>query len=384
MTLTLNDYQQAAFETDVLNVDKKDISYPLLGLFGEVGGLLSALKKHQREGAAFSNYEAVITEEMGDCLWYLADICSRLNLRLNDLGFSTSRGKRSKAGTNLPKLDFDDLQVFATTNKISKNLTDLRVLLILGANVGKVFCLVNDGKSTANLPEVLQEVLHAIAAVAAQTKLSLETAAEKNLAKIQSRWPKKQIYPPLIDESALPHEQLPRKIEITFIERKAAGKKKYVVQQCKGLNIGDRLTDNNVKDDDYRFHDVFHLSYATFLGWSPVIRALFKVKRKSDPDLDEIQDGARAILIEEGISTWIFNRAQNDLKLFKGVNSVDYSLLKIIHDFTVGYEVENCYLWQWEKSILEGFRVFRELKKHRGGTVIANLETHTLKYRKPI
>ncbi len=46
MTLTLNDYQQAAFETDVLNVDKKDISYPLLGLFGEVGGLLSALKKH--------------------------------------------------------------------------------------------------------------------------------------------------------------------------------------------------------------------------------------------------------------------------------------------------------------------------------------------------
>jgi len=384
MTLTLNDYQQIAFETDVLNSDKKDINFPLLGLFGEAGGLLSALKKHQREGAAFSNYEAVITEEMGDCLWYLANICSRINLRLNDLGFSVSRGKRPKAGAKLHILDFDDLQAFATTNRIAKNLTDLKVLLILGTNVGKVLGLANDGKSTSDLRGALQEVLHAIAAVAAQAKLSLANAAEKNLEKIQSRWPKKQVYPPLLDESALPHEQLPRKIEITFIERKAARKKKYVVQQCKGLNIGDRLTDNNVKDDDYRFHDVFHLSYATFLGWSPVIRALFKVKRKSEPDVDEIQDGARAILIEEGISTWIFNRAHHDLKLFQGVNSVDYSLLKTVHDFTVGYEVENSYLWQWEKSILEGFRVFRELKKHRGGTVIANLETHVLKYRKPI
>lgn len=384
MTLTLNDYQQTAFETDVLKDNKEDISLPLLGLFGEAGGLLSALKKHQRDGAAFSNYEAVITEELGDCLWYLANICSRANLRFNDLGFSISRGKQPKTGAESRILDFHDLQAIATTNSIAKNLTDRKVLLILGANVGKVLGLANDGKSSSDLQGALQEVLHAIAAAAAQAKVSLATAAAKNIEKIQSRWPKEQIYRPLLDESALPHEQLPRKIEVTFIERKAAGKTKYVVQQCKGLNIGDRLTDNNVKDDDYRFHDVFHLSYAAFLGWSPVIRALFKVKRKSEPDVDEIQDGARAILIEEGISTWIFNRAHHDLKLFQGADSVDYSLLKTVHDFTTGYEVENSYLWQWEKSILEGFRVFRELKKHRGGTVIANLETHTLEYRKPI
>ncbi len=37
-------FQQIAFETDVLNSDKKDINFPLLGLFGEAGGLLSALK----------------------------------------------------------------------------------------------------------------------------------------------------------------------------------------------------------------------------------------------------------------------------------------------------------------------------------------------------
>ena len=79
-----------------------------------------------------------------------------------------------------------------------------------------------------------------------------------------------------------------------FFEKKSGGKV-YVIQQCNGINIGDRLTDNKTEEDDYRFHDVFHLAYAAILGWSPVTRSLFKVKRKSDPKTDETQDGARAI-----------------------------------------------------------------------------------------
>ncbi|MEN2469325.1 hypothetical protein [Burkholderia sp. GS2Y] len=55
----------------------------------------------------------------------------------------------------------------------------------------------------------------------------------------------------------------------------------------------------------------FHLAYVAHLGWSPVIRALLKLKRKSDPKLDENEDGARAAIIEEGIATWIFNHADH-------------------------------------------------------------------------
>ena len=42
------------------------------------------------------------------------------------------------------------------------------------------------------------------------------------------------------------------------------------------------------------FHDVFHLAYAAVLGWSPTTRALLKIKRKSRPEIDENEDGARA------------------------------------------------------------------------------------------
>jgi hypothetical protein len=155
------------------------------------------------------------------------------------------------------------------------------------------------------------------------------------------------------------------------IVEKRAGEKTYVIQRCNGISIGSRLTDNKIEEDDYRFHDVFHLGYAAILGWSPVIRALFKVKRKSRPKIDEAEDGARAILIEEGIATLIFNQALR-LNFFESVTSLDYSLLKLVHEFVRGYEVERCPLWQWEKAILEGFRVFRALRKFRAGKVLVD------------
>ena len=49
-------------------------------------------------------------------------------------------------------------------------------------------------------------------------------------------------------------------------------------------------------------------------------------------------------------------------------------------DLVKGYEVQERPLWQWEYAILEGFRIFRELKTHRGGIVTADLNTHTITF----
>ena len=121
----------------------------------------------------------------------------------------------------------------------------------------------------------------------------------------------------------------------------------------------------------YRFHDVFHLAYAAVLGWSPVLRALLKCKRKSHPWLDENQDGARAILIEEGISTFVFNHAKPHL--FEGATGVDYRLLATIKEFVKGYEVEDQPFWAWERAILRGYDIFRELTAQRCGRVILDM-----------
>jgi hypothetical protein len=168
---------------------------------------------------------------------------------------------------------------------------------------------------------------------------------------------------------------------VVFIERIVSGRT-YVVQQLNGVNVGSRLTDNRLEPDDYRFHDVFHLAFAAILGWSPTLRALLKLKRKSRPEIDENEDGARAAITEEGISTWIFNHGSRHAD-FRNVATLDYGLLKAVHELVRGYEVEARPLWQWERAILEGFRIFRELRHHRGGAVTIDLERRTIKFKSP-
>jgi hypothetical protein len=155
-----------------------------------------------------------------------------------------------------------------------------------------------------------------------------------------------------------------------------------VVQQLHGVNIGDPLTDNSHVPDGYSYHDVFHLSYVAHLGWSPVIRALLKLKRKSRDHIDENEDGARAIIIEEGIATWIFNHA-HERKEFEGVGvgKLEFGLLKQVRSMVKGYEVQERPWWQWERAILRGFEVFRELRKHGRGIVAVDMVKRTLTFK---
>ena len=154
----------------------------------------------------------------------------------------------------------------------------------------------------------------------------------------------------------------------------------YVFQTCNGINIGDRLTDNAMAPDDYRFHDVFHYAYVAILGWSPVTRSLFRLKRKSMPVIDEVQDGARAKLIEEGVATWIFGQAV-EMDFFRELKSgeLPFYILKQVRQFVSGYEAEHCPTWLWEEAILQGYAAFRYLRENRRGTIVLDVEGRQLK-----
>ena len=370
--LRLDDYQRATSKTDQNAIaGQKGLQLPTLGLFGETGSLLSELKKKQRDKKSYFAYDETIVEEFGDVLWYLSNIAGRLGVRLSDL--ANANPTRIRVST------FGDLQRSAkhsaTRNAFAIGLLDL------AAVVGKVVKDLN--KRTENRNEVvagLADFLKCLAHSAVEANVSLSKAAANNILKVTSRWPSVHTLTPLFDDKALPEERLPRKVQITLTE-KTLNNRTFVMQQCNGINIGDRLTDNKSEPDDYRFHDVFHLAYAAILGWSPVTRALFKLKRKSDAQKDENEDGARAVLLEECISTWVFNRGGR-FKFYENINSVDYDLLKSINHFVKGYEVEKCPLWMWEHAILEGYRIFRFMKKHRAGVVTLDLSKRTINVRR--
>jgi NTP pyrophosphatase (non-canonical NTP hydrolase) len=357
------------------------------GFFGEVGGLLSAVKKSRRELGA--KERDTVMEELGDALWYFTTIVRHHHLQLETVGEETlldlqrrlSVLDHQRAAKPLTFYEFDELLDFCH-GKLPESKD--RLLCNLAAHTGEV--VSNEASQGSNLgahppDELLSQILADMMMVAAIFNLKIDDVAESNLKKIESRWPPADAkHIDLFDMNLQPYEQLPRKMSVHFIERELNGNK-FVVQQLNGVNIGDRLTDNRIEPDGYRFHDVFHLAYVAHLGWSPVVRGLLRYKRKSDPNKDENDDGARAMIIEEGIATWIFNHAfQRDYYAGVTKGKLEYGLLKQVQDMVMGYEVQSCPLWQWELAILDGFNVFRQLRDAGGGFVHVDLNQRTIRF----
>lgn len=368
-------YQRAVQATD--NLPPDELGAAMLGLFGEVGSLLTVVKKRQREEAAYPGYTAAIYEEFGDVLWYFTALASRAGLDLSVLAQRVSRDLedwedvgRDASGT------WADVQ--GSSQPVARTELIRRLSAVAGL-VGKLVGSLLAGQFQANrdrLSGELLAILRALITAADAAGTELDCAARENLDKVFSRYPVDARYPPAFDLDMPLRERLPRRFEVR-IEEHSDGSTTWVTGTINGRLLGDRLTDNKGRPDDYRFHDVFHVAYAVHLEWSPVLRRLMHVKRKSDPQIDENEDGARAAIIEEGVATYIFGQAL-ERHLFDGLERLDFDLLKLAQGFVKGFEAERCAFWQWERAILDGFRVFRALKLARRAVVKADLDAHTL------
>lgn len=352
---------------------------PMLGFFGEAGSLLSAVKKRTRDDIPADQYYQAVEEEVGDFLWYLSLVASVANVSLVSIVEGAAKAPvHREAG-----IRFSDVEKqFARKSRPPVDRL-IAQLIALSGDVGK-FADWHARNRQATRPEIIEghltPIMRALMRACAAAGITLQDAASANLYKIHDRWPRaRNEYPDLPDATHKDEtERLPRTLGIKVEQRRKRGKP-YVFQTCNDLNIGDPLTDNISDADFYRFHDVFHYAYAAKLGWSPVTRALFKLKRKSDPELDENQDGARAILIEEGLSTMIFNYAKR-LRFFEGVKpgELSFELLKTVREFVRGYEIAAVPLWVWEEAILDGYTCFRFLKTHKAGVVTIDLEKRSI------
>jgi len=289
--MDIEEYQRLATLTDCIE-DENGLIVPLLGIGGEAGSLLTEYKKFLRDREAHSRFTAMVAEELGDILWYVATVASRMHIDLAEIAMANLAKTQDRWGVRDPQ----------------------------------------------------------------QMGLSLE--------------------PVLLDESFPQHEQLPRMFSVRFEESSEAGRHRIRIYSNDDP-LGDRLTDNAYEDDGYRYHDVFHLAYATMLGWSPVIRKMMNRKRRSNAVVDEVEDGGRAQVIEEAVSAYVYQYARNHANL-ENVSTVDYSLLRTLRELTSGLEVSRCSFKDWEQAILAGFRVWRELVRQRSGIVVCDLKQRSV------
>jgi NTP pyrophosphatase (non-canonical NTP hydrolase) len=233
-----------------------------------------------------------------------------------------------------------------------------------------------DPEFRARMREELGDVLWYLAAVGYHLDLDLGDIATANLSKITDRWRPTPAAAIPFDTDLGPTEQLPRRADFVFTLTRDGGREVSVLSRD-GQQVGDPITNASHIADGYNFHDVFHLSYAAVLGWSPVMRALLKRKRRSNPLTDEAEDGGRAIAIEEGISALVFAYASRHQYL-DGKNHVDNDVLDTIQGMVAHLEVGAHRTADWEKAILAGFAAWRTLRRLGGGTVHLDLDAQTL------
>jgi NTP pyrophosphatase (non-canonical NTP hydrolase) len=241
---------------------------------------------------------------------------------------------------------------------------------------------LRDGAShrlfTTRVAEELGDLLWYVSNVASKFDLNLNNIAEGNLQKIQDRWDRSRPVVRCYDKAYPVNERLPRQLEV-FITEVVEGESRTMKAFVGDKQIGNDLTDNAYNPDGYRFHDIFHLSYAAVLGWSPVTRMLLECKRKSNNRVDEVEDGGRAKAIEEGIAAVVFEYAEAH-DFLKDVTAIDFDLLKLIKKLTSRLEVAECSLGDWEKAILMGYEVWRAVETNRCGRVLLDLDARTISY----
>lgn len=81
----MNIYQQTAHHTSLSTAIGGDlVVYPALGLANEAGEVLGKLKKLYRDhsGRLTPDAKAALAAELGDCLWYIAELATHLGVDL--------------------------------------------------------------------------------------------------------------------------------------------------------------------------------------------------------------------------------------------------------------------------------------------------------------
>jgi len=85
--MNFNEYQEKARVTAIYPNLNNNFIYPTLGLVGEAGEVAEKIKKviRDNEGIVTEEKKEEIKKELGDVLWYLANLSKELNLTLEEV-----------------------------------------------------------------------------------------------------------------------------------------------------------------------------------------------------------------------------------------------------------------------------------------------------------
>jgi NTP pyrophosphatase (non-canonical NTP hydrolase) len=108
--MNFNDYQIKSRETAQYPDQGNNWVYPVLGLAGETGEVIEKLKKVMRNDnmVLTDEFRENIKKELGDVLWYLAQVTTEMGLKLDDVATTNIDKLQSRLARGVIKSEGDD------------------------------------------------------------------------------------------------------------------------------------------------------------------------------------------------------------------------------------------------------------------------------------
>ncbi len=286
-------------------------------------------------------------------------------------------------------LTLDRYQALARDTDIEGPTDPLVPLLGLGGEIGALIAeykkkIRDDGTAYVGFDNVVKaeigDILWYLAALARRIGQPLSQIAHDNLTKTRRRWIAADGPPAVPFDDGVPQKQrIPRQFNAIFTTTTTDAGLVKCNLRFESEELGDPIDDNSRHEDNYRFHDIFHIAHAAVLGWSPVLRSLLRRKRGYSKDVDRIEDGARAIAVEEAVTAMVFELAK-PWNYFAGITNVDDSILAVVQAVTARLEGGSLPGAEWERAILAGYSVWRDLRDNGGGRAIVDLDKASVRY----
>lgn len=100
--MTFEEYQKFSRQTAIYPNKDNNFVYPTLGLAGEAGEVAEKIKKVLRDGDGIVSDEKreEIKKELGDVLWYLANLSTELKISLDDVALKNIEKLQSRYQRN--------------------------------------------------------------------------------------------------------------------------------------------------------------------------------------------------------------------------------------------------------------------------------------------
>jgi len=105
--MIMDSYQRVARKT-VIYPRKQMIIYPALGLAGEAGEVCEKVKKYLRQDYDLDELKEIVEDELGDVLWYIANLATDLGLSLDNLAAKNLAKLHDRKERNVLQGDGDD------------------------------------------------------------------------------------------------------------------------------------------------------------------------------------------------------------------------------------------------------------------------------------